>query len=162
MSSLNFTCPGGVGNRTVSGATVLDTVSGEELRIDADLVINAAGAWSGQIAALAGIEVKMILGKGVMLATNARLTNTVINRCKMPGDGDILVPIHTVTVIGTTDEQVAAPEDLPIEQWEIDLMLTEGDKLVPGLSHSRILRAWAGVRPLYQETQPPAQAYAGQ
>ena len=147
---------GGDGNRTLSGATVLDTVSGEELHIDADLVINAAGAWSGHVAALAGVEVKMILGKGVMLATNARLTNTVINRCKMPGDGDILVPIHTVSVIGTTDEKVADPEDLPIEQWEIDLMLTEGDKLVPGLSRSRILRAWAGVRPLYQETQLPA------
>ncbi|MYH62703.1 MAG: FAD-dependent oxidoreductase [Caldilineaceae bacterium SB0675_bin_29] len=147
---------GGDGNRTLSGATVLDTVSGQELHIDADLVINAAGAWSGQIAALADVEVKMILGKGVMLATNARLTNTVINRCKMPGDGDILVPIHTVSVIGTTDEKVADPEHLPIEQWEIDLMLTEGDKLVPGLSRSRILRAWAGVRPLFQETQPPA------
>ena len=96
----------------------------------------------------------MILGKGVMLATNARLTNTVINRCKMPGDGDILVPIHTVSVIGTTDQQVSDPENLSIEQWEIDLMLTEGDKLVPGLSRSRILRAWAGVRPLYQEPPP--------
>ena len=149
---------GGDGNRAVSGATVLDTVSGEELHIDADLVINAAGAWSGQVAALAGVEVKMILGKGVMLATNARLTNTVINRCKMPGDGDILVPIHTVSVIGTTDEQVADPENLSIKQWEVDLMLTEGDKLVPGLSRSRILRAWAGVRPLYQETQPPGEA----
>jgi glycerol-3-phosphate dehydrogenase len=73
----------------------------------------------------------------------------------MPSDGDILVPIHTVSVIGTTDEQVADPENLPIEQWEVDLMLTEGDKLVPGLSRSRILRAWAGVRPLYQETPTP-------
>ena len=142
---------GGDGSRAVTGASVLDTVSGEALRIDADLVINAAGAWAGQIAALAGIEVRMILGKGVMLATNCRLTNTVINRCKMPGDGDILVPIHTVTVIGTTDERVTEPENLPIEEWEVELMLTEGDKLAPGLSRSRILRAWAGVRPLYQE-----------
>ena len=146
---------GGDGNRAVSGATVLDAVSGENLRIDADLVINAAGAWSGKVAALAGIDVRMILGKGVMLATNRRLTNTVINRCKMPSDGDILVPIHTVSVIGTTDEQVADPENLPIEQWEVDLMLTEGDKLVPGLSSCRILRAWAGVRPLYQEPPTP-------
>ncbi len=145
---------GGDGNRAVSAAAVLDTVTGEELRIDADLVINAAGAWCGQVAALAGVEVNMILGKGVMLATNARLTNTVINRCKMPGDGDILVPIHTVSVIGTTDKQVSDPENLSIEQWEIDLMLTEGDKMVPGLSRSRILRAWAGVRPLYHE--PPS------
>ena len=147
-----FHLSGSDGNRAMNGATILDTVSGEEFRIDADLVINAAGAWSGKVAALAGVNVKMILGKGVMLATNRRLTNTVINRCKMPSDGDILVPIHTVSVIGTTDEQVADPENLPIEQWEVDLMLTEGDKLVPGLSRSRILRAWAGVRPLYQET----------
>ena len=142
---------GGDGNRAVKGATVLDTVSGEEVRIDADLVINAAGAWAGQVAALAETEVRMILGRGVMLATNCRLTNTVINRCKMPGDGDILVPIHTVSVIGTTDEQVTEPENLRIQEREVDLMLTEGDKLVPGLSRSRILRAWAGVRPLYQE-----------
>ena len=142
---------GGDGNRVVKGATVLDAVSGEEVRIDADLVINAAGAWAGQVAALAETEVRMILGRGVMLATNCRLTNTVINRCKMPGDGDILVPIHTVSVIGTTDEQVTEPEDLRIQEREVDLMLTEGDKLVPGLSRSRILRAWAGVRPLYQE-----------
>ncbi|MCY3901884.1 MAG: anaerobic glycerol-3-phosphate dehydrogenase subunit GlpA [Caldilineaceae bacterium] len=143
---------GGEGSRAVTGATVVDTVSGEELYINADLVINAAGAWAGRVAALADIEVRMILGKGVMLATNARLTNTVINRCKMPGDGDILVPIHTVSVIGTSDEQVNQPEDLRIEAWEVDLMLAEGDKLVPGLSRSRILRAWAGVRPLYQDS----------
>ena len=142
---------GGEGNRAVTGATVVDAVSGEEFGIDADLVINAAGAWAGRVAALADIDVRMILGKGVMLATNARLTNTVINRCKMPGDGDILVPIHTVSVIGTTDEQVNQPEDLRIEAWEVDLMLDEGDKLVPGLSRSRILRAWAGVRPLFQD-----------
>ncbi|MFZ1771606.1 MAG: FAD-dependent oxidoreductase, partial [Caldilinea sp.] len=95
--------------------------------------------------------VRVIPGKGVMVAVNHRLVNTVINRCKMPADGDILVPVHTVAVIGTTDERVADPEMLNIEPWEVALMLAEGDKLVPGLSQSRILRAWAGVRPLYQE-----------
>ena len=34
-------------------------------------------------------------------------------------------------------------------------MLDEGNKLVPGFKEMRMLRAWAGVRPLYQETQPP-------
>lgn len=86
-----------------------------------------------------------------MLALNHRIVNTVINRCKMPADGDILVPIHTVAVIGTTDEKVTDPEHLRIEPWEVQLMLDEGDKLVPGLSRARVLRAWAGVRPLYQE-----------
>ena len=83
---------------------------------------------------------------------NHRMVNTVVNRCKMPADGDIIVPIHTVAVIGTTDERVSDPERFAIEPWEVRLMLEEGDKLVPELPAMRILRAWAGVRPLYQET----------
>ena len=51
-----------------------------------------------------------IPGKGVMVATDHRLVNTVLNRCKMPSDGGILVPVHTVCVIGTTDEKVTDPE----------------------------------------------------
>jgi glycerol-3-phosphate dehydrogenase len=142
---------GGDGDRRVVGARVRDVVRGEEVHIDAAITVNASGAWAGKIAAMAGIPVNVIPGKGVMVAVNHRLVNTVINRCKMPSDGDILVPVHTVAIIGTTDERVADPEMLTIEPWEVDLMLQEGDKLVPGLSRSRILRAWAGVRPLYQE-----------
>lgn len=142
---------GGEGNRRVSGARVRDVTNGDEIVIRADMVINASGAWAGKIAALAGITVKVIPGKGVMLAMNHRMVNTVLNRCKMPSDGDIIVPIHTVAVIGTTDEKVADPERLAIEPWEVALMMDEGEKLVPGISRARVLRAWAGVRPLYQE-----------
>ncbi|MCL4829276.1 MAG: anaerobic glycerol-3-phosphate dehydrogenase subunit A [Caldilinea sp.] len=147
---------GGDGDRRVTGALVRDMVRGEDVRIEATMTINASGAWAGKIAALADIPVRVIPGKGVMVAVNHRLVNTVINRCKMPADGDILVPVHTVAIIGTTDERVADPEMLSIEPWEVELMLAEGDKLAPGLSRSRILRAWAGVRPLYQE------GYAGE
>ena len=142
---------GGDGARRVVGATVRDVAHGEDVTITADLVINAAGAWAGRIAALAGVEVKIIPGKGTMVALNHRIVNTVLNRCKMPSDGDIIVPIHTVAVIGTTDEKVSDPDRLRIEPWEVALMLAEGDKLVPGISQARVLRAWAGVRPLYQE-----------
>ncbi len=142
---------GEAGDRRVTGARVHDMTTGEEVVIHADMVINASGAWAGQIAHLAGIDVKIIPGKGVMVAMNHRMVNTVLNRCKMPTDGDIIVPIHTVAVIGTTDERVSDPERLQIEAWEVALMLAEGEKLVPGISQARVLRAWAGVRPLYQE-----------
>ncbi|MFZ4850658.1 MAG: anaerobic glycerol-3-phosphate dehydrogenase subunit GlpA [Caldilinea sp.] len=142
---------GGEGDRRVVGALVRDVVRGELIRIEASITVNAAGAWAGKLAATAGIPLRVIPGKGVMVAVNHRLVNTVVNRCKMPADGDILVPVHTVAIIGTTDERVADPERFGIEPREVLLMLSEGDKLVPGLSRARILRAWAGVRPLYQE-----------
>jgi glycerol-3-phosphate dehydrogenase len=137
----------------VVGAVCYDLVADEEVMIEADLVVNAAGAWAGRIAHTADLEVNVRAGKGTMLACNHRVVNTVVNRCKMPADGDIIVPIQTVAVIGTTDEGVPDPEHFAIEPWEVRLMLEEGDKLVPGFKEMRMLRAWAGVRPLYQETK---------
>ncbi len=139
------------GDRVV-GAVCHDLVRDEEVYIYADMVVNASGAWAGQIAAMVGVDVNIIPGKGVMVAMAHRVVNTVVNRCKMPSDGDIIVPIHSVAVIGTTDVKVSDPEHFPVEPWEIELMLEEGEKLVPGIKQMRVLRAWAGVRPLYQET----------
>ncbi|MCA9948889.1 MAG: anaerobic glycerol-3-phosphate dehydrogenase subunit A [Anaerolineales bacterium] len=136
----------------VVGARVHNAVTGEDTLIYADMVVNAAGAWTGKIAEMAGAEVVIMPSKGTMVAMAHRLVNTVINRCKMPADGDILVPSHTVCVIGTTSINVVDPEHLRIEPWEVKKMLDEGDKIVPGFSKARVLRAWTGVRPLFQET----------
>ncbi|MCO5185080.1 MAG: anaerobic glycerol-3-phosphate dehydrogenase subunit GlpA [Anaerolineae bacterium] len=140
------------GERHVVGARVHNVVTGEHIVIYADIIVNAAGAWSGKLAAMAGAEVVILPSKGTMVAMNHRLVNTVINRCKMPSDGDILVPSHTVCIIGTTSVTVPNPEPLRIEPWEVQKMLDEGEKIVPGFSKARVLRAWAGVRPLFQET----------
>jgi glycerol-3-phosphate dehydrogenase len=138
----------------VCGAICHDLVKDEDVRIEADLVVNAAGAWAGKIAAFAGITVQMTPGKGILMAVNHRVVNTVISRCKIPGDGDIIVPAHTVAIIGTTDVKVADPDHYGIEPWEVQLMLDEGEKLIPGFRTFRFLRAWAGVRPLYQDAKP--------
>lgn len=135
----------------VCGALVEDRRSGETARIEAALVINAAGAWASQIGAFAGVQITIVPGKGTMIAMNHRLVNTVINRCKHPHDGDIIVPIRTVAVVGTTDVAVADPDDTSIPADDVAFMLEEGDKLVPGLARSRVLRAWTGVRPLYKD-----------
>jgi glycerol-3-phosphate dehydrogenase len=138
-------------NRVV-GAVCHDLAKDEEVQILAQMVVLAAGAWSGIISATVGIDIQIVPGKGTMISVNHRPVNTVINRCKMPSDGDILVPIHSVSVMGTTDVKVSNPDRYAIEPWEIRLMLSEGEKIIPGFSNTRILRAWAGVRPLYQET----------
>ncbi len=139
------------GDRIV-GARVRDLAHGEDIEIRAAMTINAAGAWAGLVARTAQIGVKVIPGKGSALAINHRVLNTVVNRCKRPGDGDIIVPVHTIAVIGTTDQRVDDPENLTVEDWEVERLLSEGDKLIPGISRARILRSWAGVRPLYQES----------
>ena len=111
--------------------------------------INAGGAWAGTRSRdMAGIEgVSVVPGKGIMIAMNHRLVNTVVNRCTMPADGDIIVPIRTVSVIGTTDIRSEHPDDLPVTQDEVDAMLADGERLVPGFRNHRALRVWAGRAP---------------
>jgi glycerol-3-phosphate dehydrogenase len=136
----------------VVGARLHDERGGEEVTIEAGFVLNASGAWAGQVADMAGIEgVEIIPGKGIMIAMNHRLVNTVINRCTMPADGDILVPIRTVSVIGTTDIHTTDPDELPVTQDEVEQMLDDGERLVPGFREARALRVWAGARPLFQD-----------
>ena len=121
----------------VTGARVRDARTGEEIDIHARVTVNATGAWAGQIADMAGIEgVRVLPGRGIMIAMNHRLVNTVINRCQMPTDGDIIVPIRTVSVIGTTDQHTDDPDDHTVNQSEVDAMLDDGEKLVPGLPRS--------------------------
>ncbi|PSQ32590.1 anaerobic glycerol-3-phosphate dehydrogenase subunit A [Halobacteriales archaeon SW_12_69_24] len=128
-------------------------------RIEADHVVNATGAWAGQLASMAGVEVEVRPSKGVMTVTNTRQVDTVINRCRPKGDADIVVPHETACILGTTDEEVDDPEDYPERQWEVDLVIEELAKLVPILTEARTLRSFWGVRPLYEppgtESQDP-------
>lgn len=134
----------------VRSAGVTDLRSGEQRTIGVEMVVNASGPFARDVARLAGVRLPIALGRGAMVAMAARLVHTIVNRLKHPSDGDILVPVGTVSVLGTTDVRVERPTDHTIEPWEIDLLLGEGEVLIPGLSQHRPLRAWSGLRPLYR------------
>ncbi|WP_135535157.1 anaerobic glycerol-3-phosphate dehydrogenase subunit GlpA [Halostella pelagica] len=122
--------------------------STEDIR--ADYVVNATGAWAGQIGEMAGVDIEVRPSKGVMVVMNCRQVDTVVNRCQPKGDADIVVPHETTAILGTTDEEVDDPEDYPEERWEVDLMIDELKQLVPILDDSRTVRSFWGVRPLYE------------
>jgi glycerol-3-phosphate dehydrogenase len=126
-----------------------DARSNDEETIACRAVISAAGAWAGRVAALAGATLHMKPGKGSMLILNRRMTSAVVNRLAPPGDGDILVPVHTVCILGTTDITIEDPDDARVTGDEVQALLADGERLVPGLSGARVLRAYAGSRPLY-------------
>ena len=138
-----------VEGQRVRGAVLKDIESGEVNFINAEVVVNAAGPWAGQIAATAGVHLELAYGKGTLLVYSQRLSNHVINRLRPPGDGDIMVPAKTVSLLGTTDLSVPTPENPKPTGEEVCTLLDLGEELIPGLANRRIARAFAGVRPLY-------------
>ena len=124
----------------------------------AAIVINAAGIWGQKIAQLAGTNIGMFPAKGALLVYGHRVNNVVINRCRKPANADILVPGDTICVIGTTSDRVPIDtvDDMRVTPQEVEVLMREGEKLAPSLATTRILRAYAGVRPLVAADNDPS------
>ena len=136
-------------NGQVTGVRYLSK-NGREGEIHAPVIVNASGAWAQAIAALAGIELRIFPAKGSMVILDYRVNKIVVNRCRPPSDGDIIVPGDTVSLLGTTSSKIDYSEidDLRVHEEEIDILLSDGEKLIPEVRNTRVLRAYCGVRPL--------------
>jgi len=134
---------------------VHDLVRGEDVLIACDWVVNAAGAWAGEIGRLAGVPIHMIPGKGVMVVMALRYVRGVVNALRKPADGDIVVPQHEVAILGTTSMEVASPDDIRVSTADVDKMIDMCAQMIPSIASGRALRAFAGCRPLYKP-QPTA------
>ncbi|WP_087017614.1 anaerobic glycerol-3-phosphate dehydrogenase subunit A [Thaumasiovibrio subtropicus] len=134
----------------VIGVECLCLNSGEKIAVYAKEVINAAGIWGQQLCEYADLNVTMFPAKGSLLILDYRINNVVLNRCRAPADADILVPGDTISLIGTTSEEIGYDQidNLHVTPDEVDVLIEEGCKLAPIMRNTRVLRAYAGVRPL--------------
>jgi glycerol-3-phosphate dehydrogenase len=123
-----------------------------QLTIEAEQIVNATGAWAGQVAAMAGAKINMLCSQGSLIITQNRMAHRVINRLRQASDADILVPGGTVSIFGTTSLRIDDPDKTRPTVAEVDAMLPDGIAMVPKLGDTRFIRAYAGVRPLVQST----------
>lgn len=138
------------GRDRITGVEASNVETGELFTVGADFVINAAGAWADRIARLAGLSLPLELSKGSMLVSNRRVSHRVIHRCRPPSDGDIVVPNHTVSILGTTSVKISNLDKFSVEPGEVSFLIDESSKMVPSLKGARFIRAYAGVRPLFK------------
>ena len=114
--------------------------------LDAEIVINATGHECGRLLQRSGLDpVPVQPDKGTILVTERRVCAAVISRLRMPADGDIVVPGHTTSLIGTTS---ARSEDTRPAREEYRQLMREAVTLLPALEGVRIIRAFSGIRPL--------------
>jgi glycerol-3-phosphate dehydrogenase len=136
---------------TVDGGRIASVQLGGDVgeRIVPEYVVNAGGAWAGRIAAMAGLDVEMQPTRGVMVSVEYDGLGPVLNRCRAPDDGDIVVPHESEVVLGTTSVAVRDPDDYETEDWEVQRTYEECAAMLPPVADAPEVRTWWGVRPLY-------------
>ena len=137
-----------VNSGRVTGLRLFDYRSRKELVVDADVVVNAAGPWSGIVAEKAGVDIDITPAPGTMVAIKGRICNTVISHLHPPGDGDIIVPQRNLSIIGSTQSDPELSDGLAPPPEDIEWLLERANDLVPDFSSHSFHAAWTAVRPL--------------
>ena len=134
--------------RRIRAAVLRDRETGQDEVVEVEQVVNAAGAWAGEVAALAGARVELLYSKGTLIITHGRLARRVVNRLRPPGDADIMMPGGTVSIVGTTSIPVPSLDGIRPTVEEVDHIVEQASPMLPALERVRCIRAYAGVRPL--------------
>ncbi|BAJ64786.1 MULTISPECIES: FAD-dependent oxidoreductase [Anaerolinea] len=142
------------GRGNVCGVKAWNRAADQRFHLPAEVVINATGAWVGQITAMAGVQVPITPTPGVMVAYDKRLTQRAINLLNEPGDGDIVLPQRRMMVVGTTSFTIEDPDYVPVYEDHVALMMERGAALIPALRQTRERGAYMATRPLIGATAP--------
>jgi len=136
------------GKGAVNGVKVLERASNQTVELRADMVVNATGAWAGEITEMAGASVPVKPTPGVMVAYDQRFVQRAINRLNKPGDGDIVLPQRRMVVVGTTSYDVDNLDYVPVLEDDVRLMLERGAELIPGIRNAKVRGKYVATRPL--------------
>ncbi len=133
-----------------------DTVDGALHRVEAGVVVNAAGAWIDGANGALGLSTRYIGGnKGShLLVDNPRLLEALGDRMVYFGAADgrvaLLYPFMGLVLVGSTDIPVTDPDAVFCTPEERDYMLGTVREIFPGIpvAPDQVVYTYCGVRPL--------------
>ena len=149
-------------NGTITGARVRDLLTGTMATMSARVTVNAAGPWADKVLAMAQDGTpshRLIRAKGIHLITRPLTDGSAALAMFIDGGHFFVLPWRGHTIIGTTDDVFeGAPDDVAPTQSDIAKMLAAVNKGLPSakLTADDVIHAYAGVRPLIDESEPGA------
>ncbi|WP_188193374.1 NAD(P)/FAD-dependent oxidoreductase [Nonomuraea sp. SYSU D8015] len=120
----------------------------EGVRIDADMVIVAAGAWTGEVCRPLGVELPVFPRRGQIVHATLEGVDTAWWPIVLPSAGPYLLGFpDSRVVIGATVEDVGfAPR---VTMGGLAEVIEAGLRIAPGLFGATVTEARVGLRPVY-------------
>lgn len=122
----------------------IDAVLSDAGRFACGAVVNAAGAWSGQIAQLAGVSIPVHPVRGQIVCTETLKAGTLRSNLSTR-DCYILQKSHGEVIIGSTTEHRGF--DTSVRYENARALAAGAVRAVPALRSATVKRIWAGLRP---------------
>jgi hydrogen cyanide synthase HcnC len=130
-----------VGVRT-EGSRVVAVETSDQV-IPCGTVVNAAGAWAGQIGNMVGLEVPVAPVRGQMLCSET--LPPMLNACISTSSGYLAQKRHGEIIVGSTTEETGF--DVQVTPTAMRDLSAGAIRAVPAMAQATVKRVWAGVRP---------------
>ena len=129
----------------LAGGRVAAVVTGEG-EITTDVIVDAAGIFVPDVARMVGVEVPILPQRGQMFQIEALppLLRRPIQAMRQLASG--------TTMVGTTNEFVGYDRAVTYEAGA--QILDRSRRIVPALAGARVIRGWAGLRPMTPDGLP--------
>jgi glycerol-3-phosphate dehydrogenase len=141
----------------VTGVAGNDVLTGEPFRYAAPVVVNVAGPWVDEVhgGSTPGQRPRLIGGsKGSHIIVDpfpGAPRDALYAEARQDGRPFFIIPWNDLYLIGTTDIRYDGDLDkVMAEEWEIDLLLAETNRVIPSarLTRESVRYTYSGVRPL--------------
>jgi hydrogen cyanide synthase HcnC len=132
-----------------AGSSVVGVVTPRQT-IGCEVMVNAAGSWAGEIAAMAGINVPVYPVRGQIVCTET--LPKIMNACVSTTDCYLAQKHHGEVIIGSTTEEVGF--DTGTTAAAIGTLSKGAIRAVPELAQANVKRVWAGLRPGTRDELP--------
>lgn len=142
---------------SVSGAqvaTVRDAERGETWSVRAKVVVNAAGPWAPQLLGARAPAVKRVKGIHILLPAIPGCRQAFLLTAD---DGRVffVIPWYGRTLVGTTESEIADPDNITASDAEVRYLLAGVRKGLPGIdwTEADVIARFAGARTLQAENE---------
>ena len=141
-------------NRVIQGVSVRDLLSGDELDVEAEIVINAAGPWLDEVnKALVGeYEPSLRTTKGIHIACPRQHKRALVLSSGVDGRLFFAIPWLRYSWIGTTETDFSDdPSHATASRADVHYLLQSVREFLPPFEPGQIYFTNAGVRALIRQ-----------
>lgn len=137
----------------IHGARLQDTETGERFELRADAVVAAAGPWAQTLLGASAPPVKLIKGTHLILPAIPGCVHAFLLTAPQDGRVFFVIPWYGRTLVGTTEAEVADPQQTRVIEADTRYLLEAVAARLPGLRWSErdVITGFAGVRTLPAE-----------
>ncbi len=148
-----------VAGTTVTGIEVADghvaAVETSQGRIATECLVNSAGPWAAQIAALAGIDVPIAPYRRQLYYMDR--IPTIPEKAPMVVDfasSMYFRPEGPGLLLGMTDRKEPSSFNIQTDEAFLEMLIDQAVRRVPSLASTRVIRGWAGLYDVTPDANP--------